>query len=535
MAVVPLTQVALICPRSELDVMLAKLCETGMFHPSDRQGLVQDTQLVLLSSKAHSVYSEAGMLVKKWGAGESVPATVFGARSMGELVESLRQRASDLAVELASTQEGARAALLAALVSVRDAALAIFRDLNRIRVRPGSRRFLILEGFAPTPRLAEFTSALRRYLLSTEPVPRNQPGVPYVPSLLVNPGAVRIFEGITLSLGVPKYNEVDPTPIVAFVFPLFFGIMFSDLGRGLVLLFGGLYLRNNKGESLRYLGRLLIVLGAAAAVFGALRGDFFGVVLPYPAPLALPSLISQGPTLQTATFWFEVGIIFGTFHLATGYILAITNRLLSKDYAEALLGYVPTFVLYAATIPFVFALVAAGVDLQDVFLSSQPTPFFSTLLGAQLPASYVAAVTFPVIVASLLVLLLGRAAYSLYSTHRKGPTIRSLQAGVVEAVVRPAELLIHTVSYVRLGILLVVGSVLGELMSGLLSQGVFGIIIAIPGNLAVIAIEAFIVYVQDLRLNVYEWFSKFYSGLGKAFVPLLSRGATFEVRWAFSP
>ncbi|HKT22492.1 MAG TPA: V-type ATPase 116kDa subunit family protein, partial [Nitrososphaerales archaeon] len=322
MAVVPLTQVSLICPRSEVDVMLARLCETAMFHPSDRQGLVQDTQLVLLSSKAHAVYSEAGMLVKKWGAGEYAPVGTFSARSISELVEILQRKTSELALRLEGSPEAGRAGFLSELVSVRDAALAVFKDLNRVRVRPGSRRYLILEGYAPTPRLSEFTSSLGRYLLHTEPVSRNQPGVPYVPSLLVNPEAVRIFEGITLSLGVPKYNEVDPTPVVAFVFPLFFGIMFSDLGRGLVLLLGGFYLRNNRNESYRYLGRLLLVLGAAAAVVGALRGDFFGVPLPYPAPLAFPSLISQGPSLQTATFWFELGIVFGTFHLATGYALA---------------------------------------------------------------------------------------------------------------------------------------------------------------------------------------------------------------------
>jgi V/A-type H+-transporting ATPase subunit I len=535
MAVVPLTRVSLVCPRSELGVMLARLCETGMFHPSDRQGLVQDTQLVILSSRAHAVYSEAGMLVKRWAAAEGAPAWTFSAHSVGELVDDLQRRTSELGRRLEGTPEAGRAGILSELASVRDASLAVFRDLNRIRVFPGSRRFLVIEGYVPTPRLREFTSSLGRYLLSAEPVSRNQPGVPYVPSLLLNPEAVRIFEGVTLSLGVPKYNEVDPTPVVAFVFPLFFGIMFSDLGRGLVLLLGGLYLRNNKNESYRYLGRLLLVLGAAAAVVGALRGEFFGVPLPYPAPLAFPSLISQGPTLQTATFWFELGIVFGTFHLATGYVLAIANRLLSKDYAEALLGYVPTFVLYATTIPFVFALVATGVDLQDVFVSSQPTPFFSTLLGAQVPASAVADLTFPFMVASLLVLLFGRAAYALYSTRRAKPALSSLRTGAVEAIVRPAELLIHTVSYVRLGILLVVGSVLGELMAGLLGLGALGVALAIPGNLAVIAIEAFIVYIQDLRLNVYEWFSKFYSGLGRAFVPLVSRGATFEVNWVFPP
>ncbi|HYC26931.1 MAG TPA: V-type ATPase 116kDa subunit family protein [Nitrososphaerales archaeon] len=536
MAIAQLSRVTLLCPRADLGPFLSRLCDTGIFHPAERSGLVQDTQLVLLSSRAHAVYSDANLLLQ--ARKSEAPPTVanFESTSMADLVERLAARTSRISDELRNPDVDpvAKAQLESELRSIRDAALTVFKDTSRIRVRPGPRRFLILEGFVPTSKLPLFKETMRPNFLSSEPIPRRQPGVPYVPSLVVNPRVVSLFEGITLSLGVPKYNEVDPTPVVAFVFPLFFGIMFSDVGRGLLLFVAGLGLRNNRRDDFRYLGRLLLVLGSASMIVGALRGLFFGVFLPYTPLLPSPSFLVQGPSIQTVTFWLEVGIAVGTIHLSAGYVLAIINRFLSKDYPEAFLSYLPTLVLYASAIPFVLALVGSGLSWEGVFTSTQPTPFFSTLLGVMVPVSSVAGFTFPILIASLVVLLLGRFVNSLYSTRSLRRSAPSLKDGVADSLVRPAEIFVHTISYIRLGILLVVESVFGELLAQLLALGLLGVVLAIPGNIAVVSIMAFIVYLQDLRLNVYEWFSKFYSGVGRPFAPLVSRGASFNLSWSFA-
>ena len=536
MAIARLSRVVLVSPRHEVGVFLSRLCYTGIFHPSEKGGLVQDTQLILLASRAHAVYSEASALIRGKGQEAELEPVVYRSASIIDLVDQLSKRSSEIsdALRNQALDDPTKKRMLAELPGLRDAALTVFRDVSRMRVRPGTRRFMVFEGYVPTDSLGPFKSTMGSYFLYSEPISRRQPGIPYVPSLLVNPKAVKLFEGITLSLGVPKYNEVDPTPIVAFVFPLFFGIMFSDLGRGLVLLAAGYAIRKNARDDLRYLGRLLLVLGASAMVVGALRGLAFGVPLPYAPLLPSPTFLTESPSLMTITFWLEVGIVFGTFHLAAGYVLAVVNRILSRDYAEAFLGYAPTLFLYSATIPFVFALAGTGLDVNSVFTSMAPTPFFSTLLGLQVPVSEVALLTFPPMVASLLVLVFGRSLLRLYATHRARPALTGLVHGVGDALVRPAELFVHTISYIRLGILLVVESVLGELLANLLTQGPSGIILAIPGNLAVISIMAFIVYLQDLRLNVYEWFSKFYSGAGRPFTPIVSAGPRFSVAWSFA-
>ncbi|HEV2137825.1 MAG TPA: V-type ATPase 116kDa subunit family protein [Nitrososphaerales archaeon] len=533
MAIARLSSVVLLCPRSEAGLFLSRLCKTRSFHPSERSGLVQDTQLVILASRAHAAYSKAGELLRREGAFEpSTEVVTFTSTSMVELVAQLESRSSEIEswLQASGLAEEERRVFHLELLAIKEAALSAFSGISRIRVRPGPRRFLVMEGFVPTDRLDAFAQTLGGYLVSSGSLAKRQPGNPYIPSLLVNPRVVRLFEGITLSLGVPKYNEVDPTPVVAFVFPLFFGIMFSDVGRGLVLFLVGLLLRNNPKENYRYLGRLLLVLGTSAVFVGALRGLFFGLSLPYPAPLATPSFLTQGPSLQTIAFWLEASVVIGTLHLSTGYILAIVNHVLSKDYVMAFLSYTPTLALYAAVVPLIFALVATGLNWDAMLTSTDPLPFFSTLLGVEVPLTLVVLIALPVVVSAFAVLLFGRAILALYSSRRPNRAIRPLADGVAEVLIRPAELLIHTVSYIRLGILLVVGSVLGELLSGLFRLGPAGIILAVFGNLGVIGIEAFIVYIQDLRLNVYEWFSKFYSGTGKPFRPIELTGSHFAVR-----
>lgn len=71
----------------------------------------------------------------------------------------------------------------------------------------------------------------------------------------------------------------------------------------------------------------------------------------------------------------------------------------------------------------------------------------------------------------------------------------------------------------------------GSLVSGVWSRGIVGMAVTVVGNLAIMVVEGLIVYTQDLRLHVFQWFTKFYSGLGKPFVPVVSKGEASVVIW----
>jgi len=162
-----------------------------------------------------------------------------------------------------------------------------------------------------------------------------------------------------------------------------------------------------------------------------------------------------------------------------------------------------------------------------------PTPFFQELLGINIPISEVARISLPVFLAAMISTMLGRG-YLDYRSEKGGWKVaRAVGLGVLEGIVKPFEFFTNTISYLRLGILAILGTILTTLAAATLGLGFIGVGIAAFANLGIISIEAFMIYVQDLRLHIYEWFSNFYSGSGTAFEPLTSKGFAFSVRWSY--
>ena len=92
---------------------------------------------------------------------------------------------------------------------------------------------------------------------------------------------VKPFEEITKLYGLPHYDEVDPTPVMALTFPLIFGLMFGDVGHGLILLVGGLTLGKliKRNQAIKNVCWILAACGVGAIIAGLLYGEFFGIRL----------------------------------------------------------------------------------------------------------------------------------------------------------------------------------------------------------------------------------------------------------------
>lgn len=166
-----------------------------------------------------------------------------------------------------------------------------------------------------------------------------------------------------------------------------------------------------------------------------------------------------------------------------------------------------------------------------LFTSTAPTPIFNNLLGVDIPIATTASVSLPVTVATLLFLIAGHPIRDYLSTRTLKSAVRGLGDGLLEAVAKPFEFFLNTLSYIRLGVLLITTTLLGSLVAGVLSYGAVGVVVAALLNVAVISLEGVIVYIQDMRLQLYEWLSEFYAGTGTPFAPLVSRGDNFAVTW----
>lgn len=540
MAIARLARVTVEAPGSSLGALLARLLAFERYHPSRREGMAQDIRILLLGTRAQGLYERANALLAgphfAETKGRRRPAVEYPADDVEAL---LRDREDDLgaierAVDLVRS-EADRQEIAELLRGIREVGLAVFHALQRLFVLPSAPGTIRLEGFVPIDEVPRFRERLGPWLVAAEPVRRRGQDDAYVPTLLVNPRLLAIFQDLTVQRGIPRYSELDPTPIVALVFPFFFGVMFGDVGHGVALLALGTYLAF--GTRYAYWGRLLIVFGIAASLVGLVRGVFFGLTFPSPIGLliALPPALSAELTFSYVPLLIEAAVLVGTFHLASAYAIALANQLRSRQYVAAVTRGGPTLLLYSSLVPFGFAVLGARLRPWLAFSSPASTPFFQEFLGVRVPVYAVAWVAAPLILASLVLLVVGPAIERRAMTHSWHGALRGLRTGLTDGLARPVEFTLNTLSYIRLAALLITNTLLSGLIVGVLAFGVLGIALAALLNVALMAMEGFIVYLQDMRLHWLEWLSKFYSGSGTAFAPLAVGGPRFAVRWLPGP
>ena len=279
----------------------------------EKNGLTQDTELLILASRVHTIYSTATELFpENYATGLAAPThqtiVTFNAKDITEIIDVLSGKLDRVKILIVSEiSPSERILLLHELKAIQQAALAFFDDLRRIRFTSDTRRSVILEGYVPSKERKGFQDAISGYLISEEPVLREKTEGPQIPSRFSNLPVVSLFEDVTLARGFPKYNEIDPTPVAAIMFPLLFGIMFSDLGHGIVLLLLGYFLMKRYQGSYNYWGKLLVVLGAASMITGFIRGEFFGVefATPFHQFLHFPTVLG-GFSISAVFFWLEI-------------------------------------------------------------------------------------------------------------------------------------------------------------------------------------------------------------------------------------
>jgi V/A-type H+-transporting ATPase subunit I len=222
----------------------------------------------------------------------------------------------------------------------------------------------------------------------------------------------------------------------------------------------------------------------------------------------------------------EVAIIIGIFHISAGLVLDIAKAYKSGEKVELLILKLPTLVFYLAGIVFALAFIGGGFAFTGMS-SSAPTP----LIG--IPINLATSIALPVILLMVVVIMFGKAGAKLAGKlHSEESIAIMVVEGVVEVLLKIVEFLANSVSYSRLGILMIVHVVLmGVVNLAWTSLGIAGIPILIFGNIGVMMLEGLIVYIQDLRLHLYEWFTKFYEGAGTPFKTILPYPRRVEVVW----
>ncbi len=322
------------------------------------------------------------------------------------------------------------------------------------------------------------------------------------PTKMRNPGIFRPFEMFIQMYGLPDYNEIDPTILVAITYSVFFGFMFGDMGQGLCLLIGGFLLYRAKKMNL---AAIISCCGFFSTIFGFLFGSIFGFEDIIDAAWLRPGeAMTTLPFIGRLNTVFVIAVALGMGIIILTMILNIINSIRAHD---------PEKTWFDTN-------GAAGL----VFYAAMASVIVLFMTGHPLPAGIVLAVMFGI---PLLLMFFKEPLTAL--VEKKAAAIEGGKGMfVVQGFFELFEVLLsyfsNTISFVRVGAFAVSHAAMMEvvlMLAGYESGSASSVnwLVVVLGNVFVCGMEGLIVGIQVLRLEYYELFSRFYRGTGRAFKP----------------
>jgi len=448
--------------------------------------------------------------------------------------------------EIVKKIEKLKVSLLPKLLSLYESS-KVAKDILEVTRKPGgTKNFALIQGYIPNGMEKKFKNLTNSYLSITEQASLDKDSSNQLPTLLLNNRYAKTFEVITETQGLPDYGELDPTPIIAFVWPFFYGIMFADLGHGLLLFGLGMFLRYRANGSLKTWATLLAVSGAAASIAGIGTGEIFGfhinefsVLKPLFAPLdgLVGALSVSELTFEQVVNILAVSVAIGIIHLLMALLLRLRRDILEKNKLVILTHDIPTIIQFLAIVALILAAIGSQYDIIGMFgitgvTHNEPVPWLTYLFGDWVTVNLVAKAAPPIIIATAGIMIYGGKKEQELAAKHGHDEGGGLMGIVIEVLlVRIIEVLSNVISYTRLGIMLLVHSALLVTVNQSYEHG-GGLAVLIGGNIGIMLIEGLIVYIQDIRLHLYEWFPKWYRGEGVEFKKLLPKMLYSNLIWS---
>ena len=364
------------------------------------------------------------------------------------------------------------------------AAIALRREEAKSRL-VGTDKAFLLEGWLPADRCAEIEKTLKPFTCAIETREPTEDEYPQVPVQLKNNKLTRPLNMVTEMYSLPAYGTLDPNPLMAPFFILFYGIMMADMGYGLLMMIASVIISKKyrpKGTS-GELFSLLGLCGISTFIMGALTGGFFGDFLTQLVAIVSPGTVFALPKLfdplDDLTMILIGSMALGMVQIVTGMAISLIEKCKRKKFLDAFFEEITWWTVFIG-----IALLALGKGAAVLY------------------------------VGCALVLL--------------GPIVQGKGWGRLTGVF--GSLYNHVtgyfgdiLSYTRLMALMLAGSVIAQVFNMLAAMPgnvIAFIIISMLGNAMNFGLNLLGCYVHDLRLQCLEFFNKFYVDGGKPFRPM---------------
>ena len=364
------------------------------------------------------------------------------------------------------------------------AAIALRREEAKSRL-VGTDKVFLLEGWLPADRCGALEQTLAPFTCAVETREPTEDEYPQVPVQLKNNKLTRPLNMVTEMYSLPAYGTLDPNPLMAPFFILFYGIMMADMGYGLLMMIASVIISKKyrpKGTS-GELFSLLGLCGISTFIMGALTGGFFGDFLTQLVAIVSPGTVFALPKLfdplDDLTMILIGSMALGMVQIVTGMAISLIEKCKRKKFLDAFFEEITWWIVFIG-----IALLALGKGAAVLY------------------------------VGCALVLL--------------GPIVQGKGWGKLTGVF--GSLYNHVtgyfgdiLSYTRLMALMLAGSVIAQVFNMLAAMPgnvIAFIIISMLGNAMNFGLNLLGCYVHDLRLQCLEFFNKFYVDGGKPFRPM---------------
>ena len=364
------------------------------------------------------------------------------------------------------------------------AAILLRREEAKSRLIETDKVFL-LEGWLPADRCTALEKALEPFTCAVETREPTEDEYPQVPVQLRNNKLTRPLNMVTEMYSLPAYGTLDPNPLMAPFFILFYGIMMADMGYGILMMIASVIIgkkyrpKGTSGELFSLLG----LCGLSTFIVGAMTGGFFGDFLTQLVAIVSPGTVFALPKLfdplDDLTMILIGSMALGLVQIITGMAISLIEKCKRKKFLDAFFEEITWWIVFIG-----IALLALGKGAAVLY------------------------------VGCALVLL--------------GPIVQGKGWGKLTGVF--GSLYNHVtgyfgdiLSYTRLMALMLAGSVIAQVFNMLAAMPgnvIAFIIISMLGNAMNFGLNLLGCYVHDLRLQCLEFFNKFYVDGGKPFRPM---------------